>query len=144
MNGGAAARARWAAPAHSAQWLAWSLSGAMGAWAYFTLGAHAHVLGAEPICLLRRLAHVACPTCGMTRALALLARGEWRAAIALHPWAPVLAAQAMAAWALWGARMTRPGAPRLDRWIPHVVAVNAAALALLWLVRWLTGALPAV
>jgi hypothetical protein len=80
----------------------------------------------------------------MTRALALLAGGEWRAALALHPWAPVIAAQLVAGWAWWGAWLARLAKDRPDRWLPSVAAFNLAALVLLWLVRLVTGTLPAV
>jgi hypothetical protein len=146
------ARALWAVPAQTAPWLVWLLAGAAGALAWGALGARAHAMGVEPICLLRRVAHIACPTCGMTRALALLANGEWRSALLLHPWAPMLAAQIVAGWALWGVALARgggwhgggwrEGGPRPDRWIPHAVALNAAALILLWLVRLVSGTLP--
>ncbi|MFI5372361.1 MAG: DUF2752 domain-containing protein, partial [Candidatus Eisenbacteria bacterium] len=105
--------------------------------------ARAHALGMDSVCLLRQVAHVACPTCGMTRALALLAAGDWRSALALHPWAPALAIQIVSGWALWGLALVR-GAVPLERWIPRIVALNAAALILIWLARLLTGTLPPI
>lgn len=151
MSTGTGARALRVTPAHGATWLAWSLAGIVGALAWSALAAHAHALGMEPVCVLRRVAHLACPTCGMTRALALFASGEWRTALALHPWGPVLAVQIVAGWALWGmaiasrgrGRLTR-GIGRLEQALPHVVALNAAALVVLWLVRLATGTLPPI
>jgi hypothetical protein len=134
------ARARRLAPASWAPWLAWWLTGTLGALAWWALGS-GNLAWDEPVCLLRRVAHLSCPTCGLTRALAWLARGEWRIALGLHPWAPVLAVQMVAGWALWGVARPRGVGP-LDRWLPRLVAFNAAALILIWLVRLATGALP--
>jgi hypothetical protein len=79
----------------------------------------------------------------MTRALALLARGDWSAALALHPWAPVVAAQLGLAWVLWGTALLRPGAGAGWRSrLGPVLAANLAALAALWLGRLASGTLP--
>ncbi len=51
---------------------------------------------ATTICLFRRLTHHECATCGMTRALALLVRGDWAGAFARHPLAIPLALEAIA------------------------------------------------
>jgi hypothetical protein len=152
MSTGSGASALRVAPSQRLAWLAWSLAGVAGALAWSALGARAHAAGAEPVCLLRGIAHLACPTCGMTRALALLAAGEWREALALHPWAPPFAAQVAAGWAWWGLVLARGASPlsalggerRPDRWLPHAVALNAVALLLIWLVRLATGTLPPV
>jgi len=144
VNASLDAAAMRATRARVAPWLAWSLAGLAGGLAWSALGAWAHATDAEPVCLLRRVTHLACPTCGMTRAMALLAHGEWRAAFALHPWAPALAAQIVAAWALWGVALARADGRRLDRWLPHAVALNLGVLMLLWLVRLATATLPAV
>jgi hypothetical protein len=94
------------------------------------------------LCALRWLAGLACPTCGLTRALGLLARGAWRESLVMHPWAAALALQAGAAlllWVLWRAGRLRV---RPDRWLPHAAGLNLAALVVLWLVRLATGTLP--
>lgn len=150
---------------HAAPWLAWAAAGVAGVAAWAVLRASGPAPGGDPMCVLRRVAHTACPTCGMTRALALLAAGEWRAALTLHPWAPAVAAQIVAAWTLWGAalacgdagpnRGTSPdratvldrlacGAAALERRVPQLVAFNVAALLVLWLVRLATGTLPPI
>ncbi len=105
--------------------------------------AHADVEGGLTICMLRRLFDLPCPGCGMTRAFAALARGDLPAALGFHPWAPVVAVQAAAAWLFWGAALcgALPAAARRIR--PRaLVAGNLLALAALWLGRLATGTLP--
>jgi hypothetical protein len=131
------------APAGSRRgaWLAWLAAGAALALVWAALGASHPVTGA-PLCALRCAGGIACPTCGVTRALTLLAGGAWRESLALHPWAAALALQVAAAWALWAAWLAGRLRARPDRWIPPAVAANLAMLAVLWLVRAATGTLP--
>ncbi|HSS78524.1 MAG TPA: DUF2752 domain-containing protein [Thermoanaerobaculia bacterium] len=99
---------------------------------------------ASSICLLRRLFHLPCPGCGMTRAFASLAKGDWPAAVKLHPLAPVLAVELAAGWAIWGIALASRGTfqPfRPDR-TQAVLLANLAALVALWLGRVATGTLP--
>ena len=56
----------------------------------------AHVLG------------VACPGCGLSRATIALVRGDWRTALALHAYAPVL----LLALILFGCAALLPARPR--------------------------------
>jgi len=131
------------APAGSRRgaWLAWLAAGAALALAWAALAAP-HAAGGEPLCALRRVVGLACPTCGLTRALTLLARGAWRESLALQPWAAALALQLPIAWGLWAAWLSDRLRARPDRWIPHALAANLAALAALWLLRLATGTLP--
>jgi hypothetical protein len=129
----------WAAPA---SWLGWALAGAALAGVAAALGAGILGVAGEPVCWLKRVAHVSCPTCGLTRSLALLARGDLAGSLAMHPWGPVLAAQAVAAWLAWGAWLAGQLNERPDRWIPRAVALNGVALAALWVVRLITATLP--
>jgi hypothetical protein len=93
-------------------------------------------------CLLRRLAGIPCPGCGMTRALAHLAKGEWAAAVHDHLLAYPLAAELLLVWLAWAVLLARrrPVAvpASLDRWMLGHVAVLAAV----WLGRAATGTLP--
>lgn len=94
------------------------------------------------LCLSRRLFHLPCPACGVTRALFLLAKGEWWAAFALHPFAPLVAAEVVALWLGWGILLARPTAraPRLPT--EATVLAHLAAFVALWLGRAATGTLP--
>jgi hypothetical protein len=93
------------------------------------------------VCLSRRLFHLPCPGCGLTRAFALMAKGEWWAAVVKHPLAPVLALELILGWLAWGAAVA--GRPwRLPVKVETLGMANAAALVALWLVRLATGRLP--
>lgn len=86
------------------------------------------------LCIFRRLTHHDCATCGMTRAFAHLAHGDWRGAFALHPLAPPLALELVLLWlaAPFAIRRGLEVPPRVrDRWLLG----HAAAFLLLWAVR---------
>ncbi len=122
---------------------AWAGAGAALAAAFAWLAASRFPAGAgEPVCTFRRVTHRACPTCGMTRALACLARGDFGASFALHPLALVLTAELVVLWLLWGRGLARGDARRIERNLPRLLAANAAAFAAVWLARLLTGTLP--
>ncbi|MGD2099651.1 MAG: DUF2752 domain-containing protein [Desulfobacterales bacterium] len=60
----------------------------LGAVAFFQISLTALGLPAWQ-CPLKATLGVACPGCGLTRAMVLLAEGKWLAAIELHAFAPV-------------------------------------------------------
>ncbi|MGH7740649.1 MAG: DUF2752 domain-containing protein [Candidatus Eiseniibacteriota bacterium] len=122
-------------------WRGWGIAGAAIAACAAALR-DGVISTAEPVCWLSRVAHVSCPTCGLTRALTLLLRGEFASSLAMHPWGVALAAQVMAGWLMWGAWLSGRLRERPDRWIPRAVALNAAALLALWAVRLVSGTLP--
>ena len=122
---------------------AWWLCGLVAAGAWLALRAWTPVDDpANAMCALRRIAHIGCPTCGLTRALAALAKGELGTSLALHPMAAVLAIELGAVWAWWGLGLARARGALDQRWIPWAVAANAAAFLVLWVVRLLTGTIP--
>jgi hypothetical protein len=97
---------------------------------------------ASAICLSRRLLHLPCPGCGMTRAFAHLAKGEWSAAWRDHPLSVVVALELVLSWISWGLAI-RAGRPfRLPLRPETLLLGNAAALVALWLGRVATGTLP--
>jgi Protein of unknown function (DUF2752) len=120
---------------------AWLLAGFLGAAGLAVLHVwHPSDDPATALCLSRRLFHLPCPTCGMTRAFAHLAKGEWSAAVALHPLAPVLALEVIFGWLAWGAALAlrRPLPVRVET----VMLAHGAVLCALWLGRAATGTLP--
>jgi hypothetical protein len=120
----------------------WLLTGLAGLAGLAVL--HVWVPSGDPsgaICLSRRLLHIPCPGCGMTRAFAHLAKGEWGAALALHPLAPVVALEMVLGWIAWGAAVFRRPFSLPVR-IETLLVANAAALCALWLGRAATGTLP--
>jgi hypothetical protein len=97
---------------------------------------------AAAICLSRRLFHLPCPGCGLTRAFALLAKGEWGAALGMHPLAPVLALEMILGWLAWGAALALRRPLRFPVRIDMLTAAHVAVLCALWLGRAATGTLP--
>ncbi|MES1242806.1 MAG: DUF2752 domain-containing protein [Acidobacteriota bacterium] len=119
----------------------WALAGLAGLAALALL--HVWIPDPDParaLCPSRRFLGIPCPGCGLTRAFAHLAKGEWSAALIAHPLAPVLAVEAFAGWLVWGTGLRRP-LPRWD-WIGPVTIGNLAVLCALWLGRLATGTLP--
>ncbi len=124
-------------------WLAAGVVGVAGAVLLPALLEALQVAGPAGICPSRRLLGLPCPGCGMTRALVALLAGDLAGAFALHPWAPVLAAQAALGWAAWGWSLwSGQAARRLAAAIGPVLLANLAALVALWLGRLATGTLP--
>jgi hypothetical protein len=78
----------------------------------------------------------------MTRAFAHLAKGEWSAALTLHPMAPVVAMEIVAGWALWGLGLAARRPFRMLVGIEVLLLGNVALLFAFWLGRAATGTLP--
>ncbi len=94
------------------------------------------------LCLFRRHTHVPCPGCGLTRAFALLAKGDLAAAVGMHPLAPLLAAEALLLWLAWGRAILRGRALSLERWEISIAVVHLVLFGSVWLFRLVTGTLP--
>lgn len=123
-------------------WL-WALAGIAGLAAAVVLHLWVPISGPETsFCFSRRVLGLPCPGCGLTRAFAHLAKGQWSAALAAHPLAPVLAAEIVLLWLAWG-RAALQGLPRPQpAWLTPVVIGHVAVLCALWLGRLSTGTLP--
>lgn len=94
------------------------------------------------LCLFRRHTHLACPGCGLTRAFTLMAQGDLAAAVRMHPLAPLLAAEGVLLWLLWGILIVRGKALAAERWELPLALVHLALFGGLWLYRLAAGTLP--
>jgi hypothetical protein len=94
------------------------------------------------ICIFRRLTSIPCPGCGMTRAFAHLAKGEWGAAARDHLLAYPLAAEIGLLWLAWGVTLRTARPIRLPIRSEVWMAGHLAVLCAFWLGRAATGTLP--
>jgi hypothetical protein len=92
------------------------------------------------LCPFALVTGVACPLCGMTRALLHLAQGDLAGAVAYHPLVLVVVAVAVVAVVL---RATGRSWPAFARGLPAVIAV-AVLFVGTWVVRLATSSLPPV
>jgi len=96
------------------------------------------------LCPIALITGIACPGCGMTRAVAHLIRGDMAAALTYHPIVIPVLALAAVAWGwflLW--RLGRAG-PVPRRWLNTTILASAVALVAVWVVRLTSGTLPPV
>lgn len=96
------------------------------------------VAGGPDLCLFHRATGIACPSCGLTRAAAALAKGRFNESWRWHPLVAVVAFEAVGFWLLWG---VAPAA--LRRLAPRVAIGTGVLLLLVWILRWTIGTLPA-
>lgn len=93
-------------------------------------------------CLFLAATGVACPGCGMTRALAALLRGDWATMWRLHPLAAIVTIEGLLTWALWG-WLVFVRRRRIDEaWMLWLLLANAGFLLVVWIVRLASGTLP--
>ncbi|MBI4470437.1 MAG: DUF2752 domain-containing protein [Acidobacteria bacterium] len=96
-----------------------------------------------PLCPVRAMTGLPCPSCGFTRAGSLLLRGEWSAAIALQPFGVAIPLALAALWCAAGLICLAPVSRRtsyrfhLGRFFRNERAVGAlfivlAALSWTW------------
>jgi hypothetical protein len=126
--------------ARAAPWVGVGLAGAA---AWLVLRTWSGLASALPACALREIAGVGCPTCGFTRALVALARGDLHASVAFHPMALAVVAQSLAAWLTWGWSLARGRVGIPDRWIARAVALDFVVGLAVWIARLATGTMPA-
>ena len=122
----------------------WLAAGIAAALAFLALGWFGVPSGvAFSICAFRHLTGIPCPGCGLTRAMAALARGELVLALHFHPFAPLLAAEAALLWAAVGAAVVRRQPFTLPpRLVERLLVWQGAGLMALWIGRLATGTLP--
>jgi hypothetical protein len=121
----------------------WALAGlaALGGFLLFRVWVPAP--GSEnTVCLLRRLSGLPCPGCGMTRAFAHLAKGEWSAAASDHLLAYGAVTELGLGWLAWGAALARRRPVRLPGGLERLALAHLAVFVAFWLGRVSTGTLP--
>ncbi|MBC8139678.1 MAG: DUF2752 domain-containing protein [Fibrella sp.] len=102
-------------------------------------GGSAHLLGLPTLCPLRAITGIACPGCGMTRALCLCCHGRFVEAITLyHPVVPLVFAGLLVA-AGYGLLTNKP---LPERWFTVWAYGTAALMVAVWIAR-LLHAVPA-
>lgn len=111
----------------------------LGIWALMVLVTHllGRYYGIKPdLCLFHRLTGESCPTCGTTRGLLALARGDWRASFLWNPMTMVggwIIAIVLAARALTG-RMVDVELTRLERRIMGFLGLAILLVNWAWLI----------
>ncbi len=98
-----------------------------------------------PLCTFKLGTGISCPGCGMTRALAALARGEPAVSVKYHAFAPLVALAAVLAWAALGIGLVtgRDLFPDLNaRRATIFLAIFIAAFLAYWFFRLWRGTAP--
>ncbi len=95
-------------------------------------------------CPFALLTGMACPGCGMTRALSHLLHGDMTTALIYHPLSPLALTLGLAAWVWYLLRRTGRVGPLGHRTVNLVLLSSAALLLATWVVRWASGTLPPV
>jgi hypothetical protein len=136
--------AGWPLPSRRVQLGLWLAGGLLGTAAFLLLGRiGVPQTGGFVICAFRRVTGIPCPGCGLTRAMAALARGELATAVRFHPFAPLLLAEALALWGAIGAAVLRRRPVTLPVGLPERLLIwQGAAFVALWIGRLATGTLP--
>lgn len=96
------------------------------------------------VCPFALCTGMACPGCGMTRAVSQLIRGNFGQALSYHPLAPLVFAQVVGGWIWLVLRRRNLVAPMSQRVVNIVLIGSAASLLVVWGIRLLTGSLPSV
>jgi hypothetical protein len=105
------------------------------------------------LCPFRRCTGVACPGCGLTRALGALVRGNLDTALRLHPLVLLVAVDAFALWVAalvrqhrptrWATNATSAGS-RSSRLTMAVVTLQALLFIAVWGIRLADGSIHVV
>lgn len=100
----------------------------------------ATVGGLPALCPFRVCTGLACPLCGMTRALGSMATGDVAASLRHHPLLLLVAGQV----AVVGVASIRAGGKPSSRIMNPLMVANAVVFTAVWLLRWRTGSLDTV
>lgn len=98
-----------------------------------------------PVCGFRLSAGVACPGCGMTRAVAALVKGDAAASVKYHAFAPVVVLGGALAWLALalGLATGRNFIPDLNTRVTTIAVLTLVGLFIAyWLVRLWQGTAP--
>lgn len=113
-------------------WRLWRDAGIAMLGAWLVLSAWTPPDGAAwTTCVFRRFTGVECASCGMTRALSLLAHGDLAGSLARHPLAAPFAAEAAALWLLAPLALLRDWRPR-RAWLRAWAVGHLALLLVVW------------
>lgn len=96
------------------------------------------------VCPFALCTGMACPGCGMTRAVSQLIRGNFGQALIYHPLAPLVFAQVVGGWIWFVLRRRNLVAPMSHRVMNFLLIGSATSLLVVWGIRMLTGSLPTV
>jgi Protein of unknown function (DUF2752) len=95
-------------------------------------------------CPFALLTGMACPGCGMTRALSHLIHGDIGVAMTLHPLSPMILVMGLGVWAWYLLRRSGRVPPMGHRTVNLLLLSSAFLLLATWVVRAATGTLPPV
>jgi hypothetical protein len=96
------------------------------------------------LCPIANITGIACPGCGMTRAVAFLVRGDLELSAFYHPLAPLIAIEAVALWG-WHLLRRRGLVRALPRHVGNLVVIlTAVSLLGVWALQAWSGSLPPV
>jgi hypothetical protein len=90
-----------------------------------------------PFCPTALVLRTPCPGCGLTRATWAMLGGDFAAAMAIHPLAPLVSPMFVGLFAYLGGRYVATGRTEMSSWMVAGVAALSALLLLLWAARML-------
>jgi Protein of unknown function (DUF2752) len=96
------------------------------------------------ICPFALATGMACPGCGMTRAVGYLARGDLTSALTYHPLVILVALQGIAGWGWLMLRKSDRVQPLSNRFVSAILVGTAVSLFAVWVMRAVVGTLPPV
>lgn len=96
------------------------------------------------ICPFALCTGTACPGCGMTRAASALIRGDFDAAMTLHPLVPLITVQLAVGWVWYLLRRSGRAQPLGARAVNAILIGTGLVLLAVWAARLLSGTLPPV